>query len=110
MPSAWFQERRQVGLIRVDHVHLGASRALRLAPRRTAASTHLTFRPCSRCKGAQEAAASLTTLCGVLLDVLSADADRRGRADVGLRRHGRQVGGLADPDAGRTALAPSGET
>ena len=37
----------------------------------------------------------------VLLDVLASDRDRRRRAEVRLRRHGEDVRGLADPDAGR---------
>ena len=62
MPSTWFRSVGRSGAITSITFISSASRALRLAPRRTAASTHFTLRPCSRARARREAAASLTTL------------------------------------------------
>ncbi len=101
MPSTWFRSVGRSGAITSMTFISSASRALRFAPRRTAASTHFTFRPCSRARAAQGGRRVVDDLVAeILLDVLASDADRRRRADVRLRSHGEQVGGLADPDAG----------
>ena len=86
-----------------------ASSAVRFDALRTAASAHCTLRPWLFASARSDAAASFTTLRRrSVLDVLAADADRRRRADVRLRRHREDVGGLPIHTPADAARAPFG--
>ncbi len=61
-PSISFRRAGRVGAIVSITFSWSASRAVRLEARRTAASAHLTLRPCSFARPRSDAAASFTTL------------------------------------------------
>ena len=101
-PVELVEQRRERGAI--------TSITFAAAPRSRSGSTPCgrPRRPTPRCgRGSSraprsDAAASFTTLRRRSFWMFdAADADRRRRADVRLRRHREHVGRLADPDAGR---------